>query len=157
MKEHYWHPSRKTVSPDDLMAFADRLHTRMTELGWTQAELARRAFGQTEDGVVKDRDKVSLYLRGKGLPGEDKMRALAKALGMSLVELAPPISQSPREVSQGRAAARVDHKGQLDGLDGFKLEPASKPGYMTLLVNQRLRIEDAVKVISLLSELARAH
>ena len=68
----YRRPTRKTITEEELMAFAGRLHRRMTELGMTQSDLARAAFGTAADaeGVErpKDRDKVSLYLRGKGLP-----------------------------------------------------------------------------------------
>ncbi|MET0312325.1 MAG: helix-turn-helix transcriptional regulator [Burkholderiaceae bacterium] len=101
MTEPYWNPSSRTVSNEAKKAFATRLYARMVELGWTQADLARHAFGVENDKII-DREKVSLWLRGLGLPGELKMRKLACALNMTLAELAPPIEKSPLE----RAAAR---------------------------------------------------
>lgn len=101
LTEPYWNPSGRTVSKEEKKAFADRLYAKMVELGWTQADLARNAFG-VEDGKVIDREKVSLWLRGQGIPGETKMRKLAQALNMSLAELAPKVDKSPIERSTER-------------------------------------------------------
>lgn len=101
LTEPYWNPSSRTVSSEAKKAFANRLYARMVELGWTQADLARNAFGIENDKIV-DREKVSLWLRGLGIPGEQKMRKLACALNMTLAELAPPIEKSPLD----RAAER---------------------------------------------------
>lgn len=94
MTEPYWNPSGRTVSQEEKQAFATRLYDKMVELGWTQADLARNAFGE-ENGKVIDREKVSLWLRGQGIPGEQKMRKLACALNLTLAELAPKVDKSP--------------------------------------------------------------
>lgn len=107
--EAYWNPSGHTVSQEARQAFADRLHRRMIELGLTQADLARQAFGLDDKGKVVDREKISLWLRGQGLPGEEKMRKLAYALGMRLVDLAPQPDKSPMEKSTERAPETVRH------------------------------------------------
>lgn len=160
-EQPYWNPSRKTVSPESLVAFAHRLHRRMEELGLTQAELARRAFGVVEGPsgtpIAKDRDKISLYLRGKGLPGAEKMRALATALQMPLEDLAPrsappQISLKPH-LDESRASAPV----APSFLEGVSIEPSTK-GLVRLMVNLRVPEEDAAEIHQLiLQQKARAN
>jgi transcriptional regulator with XRE-family HTH domain len=142
----YWRPSRKTLTDEELRAFAERLHQRMTKLGMTQSDLARAAFGtETKDGVerAKDRDKVSLYLRGKGFPGEDKMRQLAAALGLDLAQLAPAASSS--HPSQ-RDLFGSDRRPSRPEVQSFSVQSIGD-GVSLLIVNQRLRSEDAARIL----------
>jgi len=156
-RETYWNPSMKTVSDKELKAFAHRLHQRMVELGLTQSELARQAFGTTVDGSgatqVKNRDKVSLYLRGKGLPGEDKMRSLAGVLKMSLKELAPPVS-GVGETRPAPARPSVERAVSVDSVHGVKFEMTTK-GMALLVCKQRMRAEDAARIAGLIVEAAK--
>ena len=152
-EQRYWNPSRKTITDDELAAFAERLHRRMTELGMTQSDLARKAFGVATDPNgqerVKDRDKVSLYLRGKGLPGAEKMRQLADALDLSLADLAPLPPVAPKQTRESSVETHVATHG-----DGHELRSAGK-GYSILTFSQRLRTEQAAQVLSLLAEFAK--
>ncbi len=107
LTEPYWKPSGKTVSKEGIKAFSERLHHRMVELGLTQADLARLVFGTDGNDKVRGRDKISLWLRGGGLPGEDKMRKLAYELKMSLKDLAPPIDVVPIESTTIHHAPKV--------------------------------------------------
>ena len=91
----YEHPTAKNVSKEGLQAFADRIYQRMTELGLRQADLAEAVFGLNPDGTIKGRGKISLYLAGRGVPGEPKMRALAEVLKMPVAQLAPKVDITP--------------------------------------------------------------
>ena len=71
----------------------------------TQADLAKAVFGLDANGKVKGRDKISLYLRAAGLPGEGHMRSIAHHLQMSLAELAPQIDTEPLARSVQRTQA----------------------------------------------------
>ena len=53
----------------------------MQDKGWSQSDLGRRA------GLP--RDSISVYVRGKSLPTEKSLRALADALGTAPSELMP--------------------------------------------------------------------
>lgn len=68
--------------------FAKRLQKAITDKGWNQSELARRAAAFTEDGVF-GRDNVSTYIRGKTLPGPIHLSALCKVLGVEPSDLVP--------------------------------------------------------------------
>jgi ribosome-binding protein aMBF1 (putative translation factor) len=61
--------------------FARKLQRAIVAKGWNQSELSRRAnIG---------RDSISVYIRGKAIPGPNHLAALAKALGTSPMELLP--------------------------------------------------------------------
>lgn len=155
-EEVYWNPSMKTVSPEDMQAFALRMHNRMVELGMTQARLAEKAFGSRIVNGKKriiDGDKISLYLSGKGLPGETKMRQLAGALEMSLRELAPPISTTPRE----RLLRKTESVMDAHELTSTKmLEIRSLPnGMALLLVNQVMSAVDAAEIAATIARAAK--
>jgi transcriptional regulator with XRE-family HTH domain len=105
LTEPYWRPSGKTVSKAGIEGFSKRLHHLMVERGLTQADLARAVFGLDDSGKIKGRDKISLYLRAAGLPGEPHMRKLADTLHVSLVDLAPQIDTLPLERTATRARA----------------------------------------------------
>lgn len=75
--------------------FARRLYKALVEKGWSQSDLARRAFGTKTDErgykVAKGRDRISVYLRGAGYPEPRTLQKIAKVLRMSVEDLAPEI------------------------------------------------------------------
>ena len=156
--ETYWRPSKKTVSDADMQAFAERMHNRMQELGMTNSDLAREAFGVQidADGVerVVDREKIGIYLRGQGLPGETKMRALAKALKMTLKELAPPVSVPVREARSSKALPEASRLPAKVAEGVVQWEPQDD-GMVILAVRQRMSIEDATEIAAMITRAAR--
>ncbi len=69
--------------------FARRLQAAMVAKGWRQSELARRAEGYLPGGKKFGRDSISLYIRGKTLPGPVLLEALCKALDKTPEDLLP--------------------------------------------------------------------
>ena len=92
-------PSTSRPTPTNelvLQEFARRLYELMVARGWTQSELARRAFGTTtnKDGytVAKGRDRIGVYIKGRSYPDPKNLKALADAFGMAPEDLAPDIT-----------------------------------------------------------------
>lgn len=100
-----------------LAEFGRRLQAAITKQGWNQSEMARQAANYTADGTF-GRDNVSLYVRGKTLPGPPHLHALCKALGMKPEELLPSRgtpsvdNQMPRldvrDAGEGKAWLRIN-------------------------------------------------
>lgn len=68
--------------------FGRRLQHYAAEKGWNQADLAREASKHLP-GKKFRRDNISLYTRGIQRPGPARLKALAKALGVSTSDLLP--------------------------------------------------------------------
>lgn len=108
--------------------FASRLQRAMTERGWNQSELARRATEHLEDGVI-GRDSVSGYIRGKSLPSPSYLLALSKALNKDPEEILPSRGQSissaklppldVRDLGDNRVWMRVNQA--VDWSDALKI------------------------------------
>ncbi len=87
--------------------FARRLQKALNDKGWNQSDLARAA----DIG----RDSVSVYLRGKSLPGPKHLTSISKALGVEANDLLPGVEDAPTarngltamEITQTSAAGRV--------------------------------------------------
>ncbi|MCE7902849.1 MAG: XRE family transcriptional regulator [Gammaproteobacteria bacterium PRO9] len=77
----------------ELQEFARRLQAEMQKRGWTQADLARAAFGSTKDSrgynVARGRDRISVYLRGLQKPDQAHLGKIAAALSVTAEDLAP--------------------------------------------------------------------
>jgi hypothetical protein len=54
------------------------------------SDLARKIFGDDDSGFAKGRDLVSKYLRGLTFPNNKTLDAIAKALGLSKMDVLPP-------------------------------------------------------------------
>lgn len=106
------------------VAFARRLQKAMDAKGWSQSDLARNAtrfLEQTGDKPLKiTRDTLSKYMSGKTMPREERLNALAKALGVPVAEListegitsiaerTPPIGAT--DTGKGTAWLRVNQE-----------------------------------------------
>ena len=159
-EEPYWRPSGKTVSKAGVDAFASRLHLRMVELGMSQADLARKVFGLDAAGKVKGRDKISLYLRAGGLPGEGHMRKIARAVSTSLAELAPRIDTTPLErAGKGPPRSRLKFDANKawpvggKGSDPGRVNVEPRPGGEIMLCLLMRSNEDAMRVIAFFNKL----
>lgn len=107
--------------------FARRLYRLMISKGWHQLEFARQA------GLP--RDSVSVYMRGKSLPGPKVVAKLADALGVTPLDLLPNHVESAIE-------------DDIPALD-IKVS-ANAPGQAWLRVNQLVTTATAVKIADLL-------
>jgi len=107
--------------------FARRLQKALNEKGWNQSDLARAA----DIG----RDSVSVYLRGKSLPGQKHLTSISNALGLSQDDLLPGASD----------AATV--KNELTALD---IKQTSAAGRVWLKVNRSVSLGQLAKIIAIL-------
>ncbi|WP_322893490.1 MULTISPECIES: helix-turn-helix transcriptional regulator [unclassified Yoonia] len=83
-----WDPAA-SYPPDRIkLNVGKRIQDRLYELGWKQTELAEKA----ELG----RDSISLYIRGKNLPGPRNLKKVADALGVKVNDLAPELQNATR-------------------------------------------------------------
>lgn len=87
-------PTTRLASED----FARRLRTLMANKGWSQADLAKAVWGTVEETrgdktytVARNRDRISVYLKGGTIPDNKNLAALAEALEVDVGELAPQL------------------------------------------------------------------
>ena len=107
--------------------FSKRLQAQMIEKGWNQSELARRAS--------IGRDNVSSYIRGIAMPGPLHLSALSRALGMTNDTLLP--AKSMPSIDESFPALDIRAVG---------------PSKAWLRVNQAVSMEDAIKIMQILTE-----
>lgn len=112
--------------------FARRLQHIMVQKGWNQSELARRATEQMTSGEI-GRDVISVYIRGKSVPGPERLSALAKALGVERSELMPSVGIT--------AASRVDPPVDVRDIG---------EGKVWLRINQAVDWPSALKILEIL-------
>jgi transcriptional regulator with XRE-family HTH domain len=121
--------------------FARRLFQALQKKGWTQSDLARRAFGSTKDSsgysVAKGRDRISVYIRGKQLPEPKQLQRIASVLGLTPEELAPELFQSAidRENPEISVHAAAGH-----------------PDKMHLVINKVVPAAIASRILALLTD-----
>jgi len=118
--------------------FAAKLHAALVERGWSQSELARRA------GLR--RDVISTCCRAASLPSRSSLLKIAKALGGSPAELLdgslpslelPTASPDPKP----KLAPRPPGGGEIHAEDGG----------IRLRIDQRVSVEQAMSILSILS------
>lgn len=84
-----------TIETHALQNFARRLHELLTAKGWSQSDLAAAVWGRTTDSrgydVARNRDRISVYIKGISYPDPANLKAIADALGTTPEELAPDI------------------------------------------------------------------
>jgi transcriptional regulator with XRE-family HTH domain len=120
-------------------SFKARLYYLRRQRGWTQSELARRVWGSVEDArgysVAKHRDRISIYEHGSATPRRESLDAIAKALGVTVSELAPDL------VAASRGGPAIPGSVSLVGLPG---------GQARLTVDAVVSFEVALQVARLL-------
>lgn len=87
------------VLTSDVEAFGRRLYNELERRGWSQSELARRAFPNEKKkvdnrgyDVTPKRDIISSWVRGKAVPNPQNLQAICKALNIEPSDLAPDIT-----------------------------------------------------------------
>lgn len=85
--------------------FARRIRKLMLKKGLRQSDLARLAFGSAPDpktgySVGLGRDRISSYVNGRQFPDDKNLKAIAKALCVSVAELTPDVENLTIEQPQ---------------------------------------------------------
>lgn len=87
--------NKVTLGEGPAGGFRQRLYELRLAKGWSQSELARHVWGTVEDNrgytVAKNRDRISAYENGKAVPERANLDAIARALGVSVEDLAPDL------------------------------------------------------------------
>lgn len=125
----------------DLQAFARRLHQIMNERGISQSDLARKLWGERTDSrghvVAKNRDRISVWVRGAGYPDPKNLQKLAEALGVDKKDLAPDI-----------VASAIDRENPEIAITAVSGHPDS----VHLQVNRLVSMATATKIMALLAD-----
>ena len=75
--------------------FARNLHNALIRNRMSASDLARAIWGNNPSGTgARNRDRISAYLSGRSIPEPTNLAAIAKALSMTVEELAPDITAS---------------------------------------------------------------
>ena len=117
-------------------SFAARLKAAMLDKGWNQSQLAQQASNFLDKPM--GRDSVSIYMRGKSLPGTTHMYALARALGIEPGELLP--------VATGMPMPKKSGTGTNSGIETIP----TMPGSIRLKIDQAVSMDAAMKILQIL-------
>lgn len=123
--------------------FRQRLYRLRRDKGWTQSELARRIWGETEDArgykVARNRDRISAYEAGRATPERANLDALAEALGVTVEELAPDLVPANPNIRSDAGGASMS----------LKVVPGTTTAHLT--VDAIVPMTLALKVLDLLA------
>ncbi|OFX03264.1 MAG: hypothetical protein A3E78_12045 [Alphaproteobacteria bacterium RIFCSPHIGHO2_12_FULL_63_12] len=114
--------------------FGRKLWRLMTEKGWNQSELARRASKFLESPM--HRTAVSGYIKGHNFPNPLSAYALARALGIETTEMLPNLTED---------SVRSSPVLPLE----MRAIPGS-PSRVWLTVNQEVSFDTALKIMQIL-------
>ena len=117
--------------------FSRRLSAMMSEKGLSNSALARKAFGNLEDGSARGRDNIGMYIHGMSLPQPHRLAKLVKALGCEIEDLMPV--QSMPSVGPATSPFSI-------------VQLPEDPDRCVLRVNQEVSLDTAVAVRQLLKE-----
>lgn len=109
--------------------FGRRLHRKLTEKGWRQADLVRAS------GVV--RSSISAYLNGHQTPTSANLHAIAKALGTTPEDLLPNYAKANIEADRPSFEIRAS--------SGDPLRP-------WVILNRRMTMGAAAKIATIVEE-----
>ena len=110
--------------------FAKRLRQALVDRNWNQSDLARAA---SQYGTTIGRDSISVYCRGRSLPGPVALNQLAQALGVNADDLLPGSNEVP---------------GAIPTFEVQEVEGNS----VWLRLNQRTTWPKAMKIMEILKE-----
>ena len=135
-------PGASPIHSVEIENFAKRLQQIMLDKRMSQSDVARRIWGTSIDKrgfeVAKNRDRISVYLKGKTLPDPVNMARLADALGVTVPELAPNLAET--------ATQRENPEVQMTVIGGNSEK-------VLLRVNKFVPMAVAAKIITILSEI----
>jgi transcriptional regulator with XRE-family HTH domain len=69
--------------------FARRLRVELSRKGWSQSDLARKMYGEDDNGGAKNRYQIGSYVHGHSLPRAGVLNDICKALGVAAEDLLP--------------------------------------------------------------------
>jgi transcriptional regulator with XRE-family HTH domain len=96
--------------------FGRRLKTILKARRMSQSDLAELIWGRDKNtegkNVARGRDRPSVWCRGLGLPSQDNLEKLAKALDMTVGELMPGGLQSVAR-PEVTITTHEDHPGEV--------------------------------------------
>lgn len=155
---HYVMPSDKgEMAATPAEQFSRRVRELMLKKGWTQSELARRASVHMPSGGI-DRQLISAYLRGKHLPHQGRLEAVAKALEVDPFDLvrSPMVAWMGSGVAPGGAignAPRLPRAGpvQAAAREGGDMSFEEMGGEARLRIDKMVPIPLALQIMGLLS------
>ena len=80
----------------EYVEFARRLQEAMNAKGFSNSDLARLVWDEMTDSkgykLARNRDRIAVYLQGKGFPEASTLHKVAQVLGVPKAELAPHIA-----------------------------------------------------------------
>lgn len=83
----------------ELDEFAKRLSEMMARAGMSQSDLARELWGSTQDtrgrDVARNRDRISLYIRGLQMPEPKTLKRIAAVFNTTPTALSPALALPP--------------------------------------------------------------
>ena len=130
-----------SVERIEMEGFAKRLHRAMLAKQLSQSDLARRIWGTITDNrgyeVAKNRDRISVWLRGQAIPDPQNMAKCAEVLGMKVEDLAPDVAAS--------AVERENPEVQMTAMGGHSDK-------VYLRVNKLVSMALAAKIVGMLAE-----
>ena len=104
-------PGPTKVEQLEMETFARRLHQLMVQKNLSQSDLAKKIWGTRTDKrgyqVARNRDRISVYLKGNTIPDTKSIARIADALGVPAAELAPDITASTVEKENPELAMTV--------------------------------------------------
>lgn len=121
--------------------FARRLHETMLDKDLNQSDIARAIWGEMEDPrgykVARNRDRVSVWLKGDTLPDDRNLKRLAEVLEVDIEDLCPEVVAMAASSEQPELSMTM---------------AAGHPDKVYLQVNRLVSLAVAVKVMELLSD-----
>jgi transcriptional regulator with XRE-family HTH domain len=123
--------------------FADNLARLMQAKGMKQSDLAREVWGTAKDKrgyeVARNRDRISAYLAGAGIPETDNLNKIAAALGCTAEDLLGAEEMAARPLTRTRA-----HQVEINMVSVF-----DRPGWMQISLNLVCPLADAQEFLAL--------
>lgn len=148
---HYGFPPTQGTPPATPAAFfARQVRFLMNQQGLKQSDLARLVAAQEVNGSC-DRQKISAYLRGLNVPKDATLTAIAKALGVSPMDLVQPGTvqwqgaPDARSVSVVRQAASEAAAFEFEG------------DQVRISIDRLVSADTALKIMGILNTDAQAH
>jgi hypothetical protein len=110
-------PKKATAARPELQSFVDALSAAMAKHNLTASDLARAVWGTTKDTrgyeVAKGRDRIGYFLRGVHFPDQKNLQKLARAVGLTVEELARGTSYAAPWVALAAARSGAKSAGKL--------------------------------------------
>jgi len=133
-------PETQTLQKD----FADRLAKWMKDKGYSQSKLAREIWGSMKDSrgydVARNRDRISAYLAGAGLPETENLQKLCDALGCSPDDLVGPVGTT-------RPLTR-----RTNPIDVQLATVSGQPDMLMIVANTILPAGTAIEILKLIQD-----